>query len=61
MNELIDLVSQMRNAQSAYFRARKNGDHVQAGISMSESKRLESQVDKFIMQYKAEKVQPKLF
>lgn len=61
MEDLIELVLRMRNAQKEYFRARKNGDQIQAGISLSESKRLEGQVDKFIQQYKADKGQPKLF
>lgn len=61
MEDLIELILKMRNAQKDFFRYRKNGDQIQAGISLSESKRLEGQVDKFIQQYKAEKVQPKLF
>lgn len=61
MNEFIDLVARMRNAQSAFFRARKSGNDTQASMALIESKKLERQVDDFVEKFKAEKQQPKLF
>lgn len=61
MNDFINLVSQMRNAQLSYFGARKKKDDAASAVALVESKKLERQVDDFIQQYKAEKMQPKLF
>lgn len=61
MNEFVDLVAQMRNAQNAYFRARKTGHSVSSRLALLESKKMERQVDDFIDKFRADKMQPKLF
>lgn len=61
MDEFINLVLQMRNAQKDYFLSRKKKNDVKAAIALTDSKSLERQVDDFIEKYKEDKRQTKLF
>lgn len=57
MNEFVELVKQMRDAQKAYFAARRNKDYALANHWFPISCDLEKQVDKVI----DEQANPKLF
>jgi len=61
MEEFINLVLQMRNAQKEYFLARKKKDDRKSAIALVDSKSFERQVDDFIEKYKSDKRQAKLF
>ncbi|HTJ52588.1 MAG TPA: hypothetical protein VL443_24200 [Cyclobacteriaceae bacterium] len=61
MDEFIKLAEEMRDAQKNYFKARRNHDDEKSQYYLALSKRLEGEFDAFILKYKKDKEQPKLF
>jgi hypothetical protein len=61
MEEFIDLVKKMRDAQTHYFAARRAGNKQEAETYLIQSKMHEREVDLWIEEYDNHKSQLKLF
>lgn len=61
MDEFVNLVEKMREAQRNYFRARRQQRSSDSDHFLIESKRYEREVDELIEKFKQDKAKPKLF